>query len=453
MQASNDPAAPGATRPSGSGRHRVVVVGAGLTGLVAARALAANGTAVTVVDRNAEVGGLARTLRYGEWSFDIGPHRFRTEDPDVRRVVGPALGDDVLTVRPRPGIHAFGKTHALPLRGLSLRSLLLRAMLHGAWHPMHPGAIEDGSFESEEADARGRPLYEAVFRRTNERLLRTSAHQLDADWEQIDALDADPRGAAPGLYPRRGIGALAERLSHDVVASGGRILLGHEVTGIDVAGSRVTSVTAGGERLAAEAVVWTAPVTRALLLLGIAPPAGLRFVSTVLFNIALREPPTLRHDTVCYAGDERFVRVSDPAAFSPSAAPPGRGGLCVECTCHEGDALWEDPSQHVPQILVGLAHTGAIRSVRSVEAVCPERIPDTFPVYESGYRGDVHSAVAALSRYRNLVLAGRAGLFWCNRMDEAIAHGLRVAASLEGDWAGRDGQELPHVGWTPVVHR
>lgn len=410
-----------------------VIVGAGLSGLVIARELLARGRAVTIVDRNLEVGGLARTFRRGDWSFDIGPHRLRSEEWDVRRLIQGALGDDVLPAPAGGGVHAFGKTHPRGTRGAMLRALPLGAMLRGLRDFVRPEISEEDSYESEIVATYGRTVYEALFRRATERLLRTPAERIDADWARLGLSRTERKEWSGGLYPRRGIGTLADALASDVLDAGGRILLDHEVRGLEAEGDRVVSVLAGEERLAAEAVVWTAPVTLALRLLDVGPPTGLRFVSTVLYNVALHEPHTLGHPSVCYAGEESFVRVSDPGAFSPAAVPAGKGGLCVECTCREGDDLWEDPSRHATSILVGLADQGAIPSVRSVEAVWPERIADSYPVYERGYREELRGAMASLARYRNLVLAGRAGLFWCNRMDQAIANGLRVAARLEAE--------------------
>jgi protoporphyrinogen oxidase len=414
--------------PEGPG---TVIVGAGLSGLVIARELVARGGAVTVVDRNLEVGGLARTFRRGGWSFDIGPHRLRSEEWDVRRVIQAALGGDVLAAPAGGGVHAFGRTHPRGPRSAMLRALPLGAMLRGLRDFVRPEVGDEDTYESEIVATYGRTVFEALFRRATERLLRAPAERIDADWARLGISGTERKEWSGGLYPRRGIGTLADALASDVLDAGGRILLDHEVRGIELEGDRVVSVLAGEQRLAADAVVWTAPITLALRLLDVAPPTGLRFVSTVLYNVALREPHRLGHPSVCYAGEESFVRVSDPAAFSPMAVPPGKAGLCVECSCREGDDLWEDPSRHVTSILVGLADQGAISSVRSVEAVWPERVADTYPVYERGYREELRGALASLARYRNFTLAGRAGLFWYNRMDQAIGHGLRVAARLD----------------------
>ena len=62
---------------------RVVIVGAGIAGLSAGLRLAEAGIRVTVVEKEGTVGGLARSFTYGDYVFDVGPHRFHTDDPEV----------------------------------------------------------------------------------------------------------------------------------------------------------------------------------------------------------------------------------------------------------------------------------------------------------------------------------------------------------------------------------
>ncbi len=53
--------------------QRVVIIGAGLGGLSAAISLATEGFAVTVVEKNAKIGGKLNVLERGGFSFDLGP--------------------------------------------------------------------------------------------------------------------------------------------------------------------------------------------------------------------------------------------------------------------------------------------------------------------------------------------------------------------------------------------
>src|SRR5690349_9857147 len=57
----------------------VVIIGAGPAGLTAAYLLSKQGVPVTVLEADHLVGGIARTVEYRGYRFDIGGHRFFTK--------------------------------------------------------------------------------------------------------------------------------------------------------------------------------------------------------------------------------------------------------------------------------------------------------------------------------------------------------------------------------------
>src|ERR1044072_1797729 len=94
----------------------VVVIGAGPAGLTAALQLAELGVPVTVIEANERVGGLAQTVEYKGFRFDIGGHRFFTKVAAVRELWRSLLGADFLT-RPRLSRIFFdGKYFDYPLK-------------------------------------------------------------------------------------------------------------------------------------------------------------------------------------------------------------------------------------------------------------------------------------------------------------------------------------------------
>jgi protoporphyrinogen oxidase len=60
--------------------ENILIIGAGAAGLACAMELSKNGHAITIVEKDTQVGGLAQTLTFQEgenlFRTDIGPHRF-----------------------------------------------------------------------------------------------------------------------------------------------------------------------------------------------------------------------------------------------------------------------------------------------------------------------------------------------------------------------------------------
>src|SRR5205809_392075 len=83
-----------------SNQGQVVILGAGPAGLTAAYELSNQGYCCTVLERDSVVGGLAKTVDYKGYLFDLGGHRFYTKIDIIDRLWHEVLGTDFLA-RPR----------------------------------------------------------------------------------------------------------------------------------------------------------------------------------------------------------------------------------------------------------------------------------------------------------------------------------------------------------------
>jgi renalase len=153
---------------------QVVVVGAGLSGLVAARSLAASGVDVVVVDKGRSPGGRLATRRIGDATLDHGAQFFTVRTPAFQRQVDDWLDRGLVTVwahgfagddgHPRyvatAGMNSLAKDLA---RGLDVRcsTMAFTVRPHGPAGDRWEVAIDDGSSHPADAVIVSTPLPQA----------------------------------------------------------------------------------------------------------------------------------------------------------------------------------------------------------------------------------------------------------------------------------------------------
>src|SRR5262249_10195855 len=97
----------------------IIIVGAGPAGLTAAHQLLTQGRRIRVVEQDAQVGGIARTVESKGFRFDSGGHRFFTKVAAVNELWRRMLGKDFLR-RPRLSRIYYGKKFfAYPLKPMN----------------------------------------------------------------------------------------------------------------------------------------------------------------------------------------------------------------------------------------------------------------------------------------------------------------------------------------------
>src|SRR5438067_12724693 len=96
------------------------VLGAGPAGLTAAWVLAQRGRAGEVFEADGVVGGIAKTVEFKGYRFDLGGHRFFTKLKPVEELWEELLGDEFLT-RPRLSrIYYGGRYFYYPLEARNI---------------------------------------------------------------------------------------------------------------------------------------------------------------------------------------------------------------------------------------------------------------------------------------------------------------------------------------------
>src|SRR3989344_1371740 len=94
----------------------IIFMGAGPAGLTGVLEALKNNFKATVFERDNQVGGLARTLEYKGFRFDIGGHRFFTKSEEVNRWWDEMLGDKFIEVPRLSRIYYQNKFFYYPLQ-------------------------------------------------------------------------------------------------------------------------------------------------------------------------------------------------------------------------------------------------------------------------------------------------------------------------------------------------
>lgn len=458
----------------------LLILGGGLAGLAAAREClrSERPCRVTVLEAAGRAGGMARSIRVGGVTCDLGPHRIYSALPEMRRWFEDFLGEELHEVERVSRMYVHGRYLRYPGAPLELLRAfgpveLARFAAGAALARFRPAPPEDeASFASVMQERLGRPLCEALvfpyIRKT-----------WKCEPEEISAATARARATMGGLgriirrmlrpeekpgqetalrrfhYLEQGIERLPRKLVAEIEAAGGDILCNRRATRLEIEAGRVRAVHCEGpdgpERHAADFVFSSIHLPELVEALGPEgdPPgetarraaATLESLEVVLV-FAVVHRPSLGADQWLYfpEADPPINRAFQPKNFHPALAPGDRTLVCIEGTARTGEGAFERPDAELAREYVeALASTGLYRT-DEVGETRVLRLRHAYPVFRRGYRHRLEQVWQGLGRLENLIPIGRQGLFQHNNMDHTIFTGLRAAAC----WAGN---EAPVARW------
>jgi protoporphyrinogen oxidase len=257
-----------------------VVVGAGFTGLAAARELARRGLRPTLIEAMTEPGGLAGAFRVGETRLERFYHHWFTSDRHLMDLVAQlGLTDQLLVKSVGTGLYYANSLFRLssPVDVLKFRALSFAGRIRLGLLPFVARATtrwEDLDDETAAAWLRrvcGNEVYRVVW----EPLLRgkfgVHADSVSAAWFwsklRLRGTSRSRTGHEQLVYFKGGFASLADAVVHDIKSAGGRVILGTPVTALTASDNRVTGVMAGDAYYPADAVMLTTPLPAAAGLL------------------------------------------------------------------------------------------------------------------------------------------------------------------------------------------
>ncbi|MGI8908205.1 MAG: NAD(P)/FAD-dependent oxidoreductase [Candidatus Sumerlaeaceae bacterium] len=454
-----------------SAREPVVILGAGPAGLTAAYELLSHGQRSIVLERENQVGGLAKTVKYKGYGFDIGGHRFFTKLSRVDRLWREVLGADFIKVPRLSRIYYHGSFFHYPLKpwnaffGLGVWNtvLVLGSYVRARLRPL---PLEE-YFDQYIINRFGRRLYEIFFRTYTEKVWGIPCSQIRADWaaQRIKGLSlvkairnaffGSRNGDVKSLieefdYPRLGPGMLWERLEQRLNAGGAAVHLGREVHEISHDGLRITAVahastgtTEAQEKAVGAFYFSSMPLRTFVDRMRPSAPAevieaahALRYRDLLTINLILEREGLFPDNWIyVHSPEVRVGRIQNFGNWSRDLVPePHRTSIGMEYFCFEGDDLWTHTDEQLIELAKGELQQLGLADPENVLDGFVLRVKKAYPMYNGDFAHNLQVIRDYLKQFTNLQLLGRNGLHKYNNQDHSMLTAfLAVDNLMHGD--------------------
>lgn len=446
-------------------KKKIIILGAGPAGLSAAWKLSEAGQEVIVLEKESDVGGICRTIRYNDFLFDLGGHRFITEDEELSQQIQELMGDELIITPRKSMIRLRGKYFQYPLEFKNLflginKLLFIKSFIDYLYAITKKKLFnkKDISFEDWVVNRFGRTLYDIYFCMYTEKLLGISTKKISADWvaQRISLLNLwdvflrllgkeinRPKTyALEFAYPKMGIGMICEKMTEEIKRYSGRIYLDANVKKIILEEEFIKKIVFEEDgkvrELSGDWYISTIPMPD--FIKGIEPCVGqeylevansMRFRAVRFLNLII-DQKEISDNTWIYIPEKEFLffRIEEPRNWSRFSSPQGKTSLILEIACDYDDDIWNAPDKIIFQRCIKDLNKLGLFDTNRIKEYFTTRIQHGYPIYELDYREKIEKTMELLRSIDNLIPIGRQGLYRYDNMDYFIKMGLLTAEHI-----------------------
>ena len=446
--------------------YDLIIIGAGPAGLSAGYELSHSDKKVLIIEKKTQVGGLAETKVFGDYKYDIGPHRFFTKNKEVYDLFLKILGDDAVEVKRKTRILFKNSYFDYPLTPLNalfglgiFESISIGFSYLTARMKSYLGLRKINNFEDWIVDKFGKKLFNNFFKNYTEKVWGIDCREIGADWaaQRIKGLSLStaikfalfpnskkkPKTLVNKFYyPRLGAGMLWKKFEENIIHKDIEILKEQKVTSITTSqqGFTVSFQDNQGNQKSVETknIFFSNPLLEFIKIFDHDIPQNvlnaaksLRYRNHISVHVTVDKKLFDDNWIYIHSPNIDMARISDFTNFSESMSPQGAYPLTLEYFCFEEDDIWNQNNDKI--IDYGLKE---LRSIFGVDfnIIHSEvsRSPKAYPVIKTGYQIHIDVIRNWLLSLPNITAIGRSGMFKYNNQDHAMATGLYAARTFLG---------------------
>jgi oxygen-dependent protoporphyrinogen oxidase len=426
---------------------RVIVIGAGISGLACAFRLAERGADVTVLERAGRVGGVIASASHNGFLFELGPQSFQLTSAYSELIRGAGLESELVTAPARAPryVLARGKLHPVPmgpqilvtgsLLGFGTRLRLIRDLGGRSAPPESPESLAEfvrRKFGEQMLDRLAGPFVSGIYAGDPERLgLRDTFPDLYR-WEKeqgsiLRGAMRSMKAARASGKPRPTLSAMrngnASLLGALAAKLGERVVLGTSVESVKTAGSSNQESfevevhgPAGNEIRVADHVVMAAPAdATGRMLCGISPQlekmlgrieyAPVAVVGAGYRREQVKNPLEGFGFLVARSEGRKLLGTVWMSSLFPGRAPEGR----VNLASFIGGATDPTTTELAPEEIARIVEK-ELEPILGISGPPVERMVNVYrralPQYNTGHRRMVEEIRAEAGRIPGLHLVG-----------------------------------------------
>lgn len=445
----------------------VLIIGAGPAGLTAAYELAKAGKRSIILEKDAVVGGISRTIKYKGYHFDIGGHRFFTKVERVNLMWSEILGDEFIK-RPRLShVYYKRKFFNYPIKPFDV------VMKLGFWESFLAGLSylkakvfkrkNEDSFEDYIVNNFGWRLYRTFFKSYTEKVWGIPCTEIKASWaaQRIKGLSVTSliRTALFGNknneikslieefnYPKLGPGMMWEKTLEKTLSTGlTKIYFNSRPTRLSHREGKVyeaTITTPEGEMtLPVSSVISSIPIAELFDLMSpslskedLAAAHALNFRDFITVALILKRTD-LFPDTWIYIHEPKVAvgRIQNFNNWSPYMTPDnGTTCLGLEYFCFTTDDIWKKTDDELIALASDEIEAIGLAKKEDVIDGAAARIEKTYPVYDDAYEKAMPTVHAAFGKFKNVYPVGRNGMHRYNNQDHAMLTAMLAVENIQG---------------------
>jgi len=445
----------------------VVIAGGGPAGLTAAFEACKAGMRPLVLERSDAMGGIARTVNYKGYRFDIGGHRFFTKVERVQKLWAEILGEEFLW-RPRMSrIYYNEKFFSYPLKPLDaflklgpFESAACVASLLGSKIRPLP---DESKFDSWVINRFGRRLFDTFFRTYTEKVWGVPCGEIRAEWAAQRIKSLSLTGAIMNAffrsgnhtslierfqYPRLGPGQMWESCRDAIRSRGGTVLTGMNVVKLTHRDGRIESMVArdaAGKEQTFRSRHFVSSMALTDLFDSLEPKAPdrpasavrrLRYRDFIVVSLIIRQAEMFPDNWIyIHSSKVNVGRIQNFKNWSSHLVPdPSTTCLGLEYFCFKGDSLWNRMDEDlIRSAATELKTIGLLRNEEDVIDGRVVRMEKTYPMYVGEtFDEDLATVREYVGTFPNLHCCGRNGQHRYNNQDHSMLTACLAVENMQG---------------------